>query len=101
MGMKGISISINAFILLVLGIFVFMAVVALFSGVWSSSSESIDCQAELRNFCLIFTAKGCCSNLNHDCVVLVKNFDQKCQTQFGITYDLNADTTNINQYCCT
>ncbi|RLJ03468.1 MAG: hypothetical protein DRP11_00630 [Candidatus Aenigmatarchaeota archaeon] len=110
MNVKGISITVNALIILVLAIFVLMAMIALFSGVWPGTSKNIDCQAQLRNFCLTFNTRGCCPDPTDDCRKFAyDNINEECRNKYGMgTSRVNIPglglvwvITNIENYCCT
>ena len=57
--MKGISLPINAIIIIVLVLIVLLAIIALFYGVWPSGQGTINLEAAKNNACQLMAGMGC------------------------------------------
>ena len=91
--MKGISLSINAMILIVLAVIVLAVMIASFVNSIRNSGENVDCQAKLQSGCNLFLmAGGCESDFSGELPSQLKD-GLECS---GWT----ATTDNAKKVCC-
>ena len=57
--MKGISLPINAIIIIVLVLIVLLAIIALFYGVWPNGQGTVNLEAAKNNACQLMASMGC------------------------------------------
>jgi len=98
---KGIQLTINTMIIIVISLIVLVAAVAMFTSTFSPSAKSINCQADFQNKCGEFVSLGGCKDppgVTVDGVPGLKEVAEKC---LGIT-DSDPDALNekIKNKCC-
>ena len=69
--MKGVELPINVIVIIILALVVFLAIIALFSGVWTPGVAGIVLEAAKNNACQLLVSTGCDSPAS----IIVKDFD--------------------------
>ncbi|MHA1686743.1 MAG: hypothetical protein ACTSYD_10105, partial [Candidatus Heimdallarchaeaceae archaeon] len=96
--MKGISLPINALVIIVLALIILIAILALFFGVWPFGSQSISLEGAKNNACNMLLSFNCEEQTSN---IVVKNFDADkdgdLDPQTGFDWS-NPSPTNSNNH---
>jgi len=104
--MKGVSISINTLVIVILALIVIIAILALFFGVWPSGVSTITLEAAKNNACQILLSARCEISTT---TIVTKNFDangdgtrDSSDTLLELCriYDSGYDDTDCKKYVC-
>jgi len=79
--MKGVELSVNTLIIMVLGVIILVAIIALVLGVWSPSSISVSSETVKNSACVKYIGQGCKSASSIDVTLDGKTytFDNFCK----------------------
>jgi flagellar basal body-associated protein FliL len=94
--LKGVSLPINALVVIVLALIILIAILALFFGIWPSGSQSIGLEGAKNNACNMLLSFGCNEDTSN---IVVNNFDADKDGELDpeIGFDWN-DPTNVNNH---
>ncbi|MBI4017582.1 MAG: hypothetical protein HY366_01405 [Candidatus Aenigmarchaeota archaeon] len=59
---KGVEITTNTLVILVIAIIVLLAVIAIFTGVWSPGTKTTQGLGDFNSACASYAASGCCAS---------------------------------------